>query len=263
MGGLIGVVDRKGFLSVDSCYNNNTRVSGDYAVGGLVGAGTLYSTINALACNNHGRITARYSGAGGIVGSVDSLFVSGCRNMSAITGGTAVMSGTTDNGGIGAGGIAGGTGVAFIYSSFNEGKIEGAIGVGGIIGSTRIGKAGGNLGGELLYNNVLAKDCGNVAAVSGRTSVGGICGEAQFGGYEVVNTGAVSATDNQSTLGGIVGNTSIAVIYNVVNQGTVTAPKPSRQAALLERRASAHCSDARTSAHSMLRQPTPAALPAG
>lgn len=52
------------------------------------------------------------------------------------------MSGTTDNGGIGAGGIAGGTGVAFIYSSFNEGKIEGAIGVGGIIGSTRIGKAG-------------------------------------------------------------------------------------------------------------------------
>lgn len=117
------------------------------------------------------------------------------------------------------------TGVAFIYSSFNEGKIEGAIGVGGIIGSTRIGKAGGNLGGELLYNNVLAKDCGNVAAVSGRTSVGGICGEAQFGGYEVVNTGAVSATDNQSTLGGIVGNTSIAVIYNVVNQGTVTAAK--------------------------------------
>lgn len=144
VGGLIGVVDRKGFLSVDSCYNNNTRVSGDYAVGGLVGAGTLYSTINALACNNHGRITARYSGAGGIVGSVDSLFVSGCRNMSAITGGTAV---------------------------------------------------------------------------------GGICGEAQFGGYEVVNTGAVSATDNQSTLGGIVGNTSIAVIYNVVNQGTVTAAK--------------------------------------
>lgn len=225
VGGLIGVVDRKGFLSVDSCYNNNTRVSGDYAVGGLVGAGTLYSTINALACNNHGRITAHYSGAGGIVGSVDSLFVSGCRNMSAITGGTAAMSGTTDNGGIGAGGIAGGTGVAFIYSSFNEGKIEGAIGVGGIIGSTRIGKAGGNLGGELLYNNVLAKDCGNVAAVSGRTSVGGICGEAQFGGYEVVNTGAVSATDNQSTLGGIVGNTSIAVIYNVVNQGTVTAAK--------------------------------------
>ena len=97
--------------------------------------------------------------------------------------------------------------------------------MGGIIGSTRIGKAGGNLGGELLYNNVLAKDCGNVAAVSGRTSVGGICGEAQFGGYEVVNTGAVSATDNQSTLGGIVGNTSIAVIYNVVNQGTVTAAK--------------------------------------
>lgn len=74
-------------------------------------------------------------------------------------------------------------------------------------------------------SNVLAKDCGNVAAVSGRTSVGGICGEAQFGGYEVVNTGAVSATDNQSTLGGIVGNTSIAVIYNVVNQGTVTAAK--------------------------------------
>lgn len=64
MGGLIGVVDRKGFLSVDSCYNNNTRVSGDYAVGGYVGAGTLYSTINALACNN--RPHAARSGAGGM-----------------------------------------------------------------------------------------------------------------------------------------------------------------------------------------------------
>lgn len=228
VGGTSAPGDKRGSSALHGCTVEGGSVSaptGSVAVGGLVGAGTLYSTINALACNNHGRITAHYSGAGGIVGSVDSLFVSGCRNMSAITGGTAVMSGTTDNGGIGAGGIAGGTGVAFIYSSFNEGKIEGAIGVGGIIGSTRIGKAGGNLGGELLYNNVLAKDCGNVAAVSGRTSVGGICGEAQFGGYEVVNTGAVSATDNQSTLGGIVGNTSIAVIYNVVNQGTVTAAK--------------------------------------
>lgn len=162
VGGLIGVVDRKGFLSVDSCYNNNTRVSGDYAVGGLVGAGTLYSTINALACNNHGRITARYSGAGGIVGSVDSLFVSGCRNMSAITGGTAAMSGTTDNGGIGAGGIAGGTGVAFIYSSFNEGKIEGAIGVGGIIGYAT---------GELTISNSSI-----MAFVAGEDAIGGAVG---------------------------------------------------------------------------------------
>lgn len=212
VGGLIGVVDRKGFLSVDSCYNNNTRVSGDYAVGGLVGAGTLYSTINALACNNHGRITARYSGAGGIVGSVDSLFVSGCRNMSAITGGTAVMSGTTDNGGIGAGGIAGGTGVAFIYSSFNEGKIEGAIGVGGIIGSTRIGKAGGNLGGELLYNNVLAKDCGNVAAVSGRTSVGGIVGKTSFGAlFGCQNFGTLNVTSTYTGgIAGWVGNYTVA-----------------------------------------------------
>lgn len=226
VGGLVGVVDRKGFLSVDSCFNKGTHVSGDYGVGGLVGAGTLYSTINALASENNGRVTARYSGAGGIVGSVDSLMVSGCRNMATISGGTAAMSGSvSSNGGIGAGGIAGGTGVSFIYSSFNEGKVSGAVGVGGIIGSTRIGYADSSMDGELLYNNTLVKDCGNTAGVSGRTSVGGICGEAQFGGYEVVNTGTVSASDNQSTLGGIVGNTSIAVVYGAVNQGTVTAAK--------------------------------------
>lgn len=225
VGGLVGVVDRKSFLTVDSCFNRGTRVYGDHAVGGLVGAGTLYSTINALASENSGRVSARYTGAGGIVGSVDSLLATGCRNKGTINGGLAVTGSSLDQGGIGAGGIAGGTGMSFIYASFNNGTVNGAVGVGGIIGSTRIGKAGGNFNGELLYNNALVKSCGNTGEVTGNTSVGGICGEAQFGGYEVVNTGIVRSTDNQSTLGGIVGNSSICVVYGAVNQGTVTSTK--------------------------------------
>ena len=223
VGGLIGVVDCTGFLNVDSCYNAGTQVSGDYAVGGLVGAGSLYSMTQVLACENKGAVEARYTGAGGIVGSADSLMVIGCANHAAIRGGTAAMSGTLDNGGYGAGGIAGGSGVSFIYSSKNDGNVSGAVGVGGIIGSTRIGNDDSEYAGELLYNNALVKNCGNTGSVSGRTCVGGICGEAQFGAYAVYNTGTVAASDNQATLGGIAGNTSIAVLHDVVNQGAVSS----------------------------------------
>lgn len=223
VGGLVGVVDCTGFLSVDSCYNAGTRVSGDYAVGGIVGAGSLYSMTQVLACENKGSVEARYTGVGGIVGSVDSLMIIGCKNNATINGGTGAMSGNMDKGGYGTGGIAGGTGVSFIYSSQNTGNITGAVGVGGIIGSTRVGNDDSNYEGELLYNNSLVKNCGNTGNISGRTSVGGICGEAQFGAYAVYNKGAITAADNQCTLGGIVGNTSITVLHNVINQGTVTS----------------------------------------
>lgn len=223
VGGMVGVVDCTGFLSVDSCYNNGTHVSGDYAVGGIVGAGSLYSMTQVLASENSGRIEAKYTGAGGIVGSADSLMIIGCANHVDIKGGTSAMSGSMDNGGYGAGGIVGGAGVSFIYSSINDGNVSGAVGVGGIIGSTRIGNDDSRFTGELFYNNSLVKNCGNNGNITGRTSVGGVCGEAQFGAFAVYNTGTVTATDNQSTLGGIVGNTSITVLHNVVNQGKISS----------------------------------------
>lgn len=216
-GGIIGVVDMKGVLLMDSCINKGTPVSGDYAVGGLLGAGSLYSYTNVQQSENNASISSMHTGAGGLVGSVDSLYVLACNNTGDVTGSTNYNPSEENSGGFGTGGIAGGTGISFIYASANTGNMKGHTGVGGIIGSTRIGSD------ELLFNNTLVKGCSNTGKVEGQTSVGGICGEAQFGGYQVYNTGNVTATASNAYVGGIAGNTSIVVAHDVLNQGKVTA----------------------------------------
>ena len=216
-GGLVGVLDMKGVLLVNDCINESTTVSGDYAVGGILGAGSLYSYTNVQQSENHASISSLHTGAGGIVGSVDSLYVLACTNTGNITGATDYDSSDSNSGGLGTGGIAGGTGISFIYASNNEGNISGHTGVGGIIGSARTGAE------ELLFNNTLVKGSSNTGNIEGETSVGGICGEAQFGGYMVYNTGNVLAKSSDAYVGGIAGNTSISVVHNVLNQGKVTA----------------------------------------
>ena len=216
-GGLIGVVDMKSVLLMDNCINENTDVSGDYAIGGLLGAGSLYSYTNIQQSENHASISSMHSGAGGLVGSVDSLYALACTNTGNIIGATEYKTSDKSSGGFGAGGIAGGTGISFIFASANQGKIKGHTGVGGIIGSTRLGSD------ELLFNNTLIKGCSNEGDVEGQTAIGGICGESQFGGYMVYNTGNITAQGSDAYIGGIVGNTSIAVIHNVLNQGTINA----------------------------------------
>lgn len=218
-GGLVGVVDMDVALLMDSCYNEATPVSGDYAVGGLLGAGTLYSYTQVQQSVNRAAVSATHIGVGGIVGSVDSLYVLACSNSGAVTGAVGYSAAEKGAKSLGAGGIAGGAGVSAIYASENTGAVKGHTGVGGIIGSTRIDSEEEGL----LFNNALFKGCANSGNVEGQTSVGGICGEAQFGGYQVLNKGNVTATASGSHVGGIVGNTSIAVVHNVVNSGTVTA----------------------------------------
>lgn len=216
-GGLIGVVDMKSVLLMDNCINENTDVSGDYAVGGLLGAGSLYSYANVQQSENHASVSSMHTGAGGLVGSADSLFVLACVNSGSILGATQYDPSDKASGGFGTGGIAGGTGMSFIHESKNSGSIKGHTGVGGIIGSTRIGSD------ELLFNNTLVKGSSNEGSVEGQTAVGGICGESQFGAYMVYNTGSVTALGADAHVGGIVGNTSIAVVHNVLNDGVVSA----------------------------------------
>lgn len=218
-GGLVGVVDMDVALLMDSCYNEATPVSGDYAVGGLLGAGTLYSYTQVLQSGNRAAVSATHIGVGGIVGSVDSLYVLACSNAGAVTGAVGYDAAEAGAKSLGAGGIAGGAGVSFIYASENTGAVKGHTGVGGIIGSTRIESEEEGL----LFNNTLVKGCSNSGDVAGQTSVGGICGEAQFGGYQVLNTGNVSAAASEAHVGGIVGNTSIVVAHNIINSGVVTA----------------------------------------
>ena len=215
-GGLVGEVDTYGMILLDSCVNVSTTVSGAYGIGGLLGVGSLYSQSYLQRCENHAAITSDYTGAGGLVGSVDSLFVVGCLNTGDITGARAYNGTDESQGGFGTGGIAGGTGVSYIYASYNRGNISGHTGVGGLIGSTRLGSD------ELLFNNTLVKSCGNTGHVDGESAVGGICGEAQFGCYAVYNTGEVTAHAQNSYVGGIVGNSSIAVVHNALNTGKVS-----------------------------------------
>ena len=217
-GGLVGEVDLNGVILMDSCINAGTPVSGSYAVGGLLGAGSLYSQSYIQNCANHASVTSDFTGAGGMVGSVDSLFVVSCVNLGEIKGSRAYNPSDENNGGFGTGGIAGGAGMSFIYSSSNQASISGHTGVGGIIGSTRLGSD------ELLFNNTLVKSSFNTGSVSGETAVGGICGEAQFGCYAVYNTGEVTARARRAYAGGVVGNSSVAVAHNAINTGNITAP---------------------------------------
>ena len=228
IGGLVGIVNRYGVLVADSCFNRGTAVAGDYGVGGIVGAGGIYSMTYVQNCKNSGDVTGQYTGAGGMVGSVDSLMVMACENSGFIVGGIKAGTGNLDKGGYGTGGIAGGTGVSQIYTSLNTGDVIGAVGVGGIIGSTRIGNDEAEYADEhgnptLFLNSTLVKSCGNTGNIAGLTAVGGISGESQFGGYALYNTGIVRATDTEAKVAGIVGNSSIAVIHNAINQGTVNA----------------------------------------
>lgn len=216
IGGIIGVVDKRGTLTVDSCAVNSSVVSGDYAVGGIVGVGAKESRINIAQCRNTADVTSCYTGAGGIVGSADSINVSGCENSGKITGSTKYKESDSDNGGFGTGGIVGGAETSYIKFSFNKGEVEGYIGVGGIIGSTRVT--------ESIFSNTLLRSCYNEGHIKGNTSVGGLCGEALFGSYQSYNKGTVEATGKGAVVGGIAGNTSVAVAHNTLNSGKVIAP---------------------------------------
>lgn len=215
VGGIIGVVDKRGTLTVDSCAVNSSVVSGDYAVGGIVGVGAKESRINIAQCRNTADVTSCYTGAGGIVGSADSINVSGCENSGKIIGSTKYKESDSDNGGFGTGGIVGGAETSFIKFSSNKGEVEGYIGVGGIIGSTRVT--------ESIFSNTLLRSCYNEGHIKGNTSVGGLCGEALFGSYQSYNKGTVEATGKGAVVGGIAGNTSVAVIHNTLNSGKVIA----------------------------------------
>lgn len=220
VGGLVGMVDYSTDIMMNDCTNDGTTVNGDYCVGGLLGGGGKASRSVLKGCTNNAPITAQYTGAGGIAGSVDSLLVMGCSNQGKVRGAAhyGEIRHPGDPGCLGTGGIAGGSGSAIVVACSNEAWVEGHTGVGGIIGSTRICQDAKN---GLIFNDVSAQCCYNTGYVRGLTAVGGIVGEAQFGCHSVYNTGVVSAYYAEGHLGGIAGNTSIAVLYNAMNKGNV------------------------------------------
>ena len=182
-------------------------------MGGIIGGAARYSRTVINDCENSSTITSEYSGAGGMIGAADTLYVTSCRNKADIAGAIQYNSSDNGNSGIGVGGIVGGSGISFLTACRNEGTVSGAGGVGGIIGSTRV-KGDASKGDAYLFNNTFLRWCANNGNVSGTNSVGGMCGEAQFGCYGAINKGNISGNDY---VAGIVGNTSVAVAHNAIN----------------------------------------------
>lgn len=217
---LVGTVDQNTPLSMIRCTTDGqSKVNGSYGVGGLVGLSAVFSQTLITDSHNEAAVSAEYSGAGGIVGSADTLYITSCSNKAIIKGGCNYQSGDASNAAIGAGGIVGGSGISFLTSCRNSGNVSGHEGVGGLIGSTRIK---GSEQEAAVYNNTLLQGCSNTAqSVTGYQFVGGLCGEAQFGCFGVYNTSSVKSAESYA--GGIVGTSSISVVHNALNTGSVEA----------------------------------------
>lgn len=218
VGGIVGAVDMLARASLFNCSNDSGNVSAGYNAGGIVGGCGMYSKVSISNCRNNSPVTSQYAGAGGIIATGDTLAVTGCTNSGIITGATGCTDGDTENFGRGTGGIVGGCGMSTIVSCVNTvtGDVSGKEGVGGILGSTKIA---GDDNTANIYNSVILRYCGNDAEIKGSQSVGGICGEAQFGGYALYNHGTVSGNDY---IAGIVGCTSASMLVNAVNSGTIS-----------------------------------------
>lgn len=214
VGGVLGAVDMHARGLVANCETRGGSVSGGMSVGGVFGGSGIYSFLMVSGCRNSAPVESLNSGAGGIVGTADTLQVVGAVNTGRIQG---PASKPQQSAGVGSGGIVGGSGISWITSSSNSGEVSGYEGVGGIIGSTRIR---GSESEAFLYNQSYLRYCTNTGRVSGKRFAGGAIGEAQAGGYSVVNTGGVSADDYA---GGICGSASLAVIHNSFNSGSVSA----------------------------------------
>lgn len=221
MGGILGGLDLNAIVIISSCKIDDTTINATCNAGGIVGGTGIYSslTINNCSTAANCNITSDYSGAGGIVGSCDTLIVNGCTNNATVKGAACYTPGNSQTAGFGTGGICGGSGISFITASLNHGEVTGYAGVGGIIGSTRIGGSG-STSDPMTYNTTYLRYCGNTGNVSGDNSIGGLCGEAQFGCFGGYNTGNISGKGDY--VSGGVGNTSLGVAHNMVNTGNVS-----------------------------------------
>lgn len=221
IGGILGCVDLNSMALITSCKVDNTQISATINAGGVVGGTGLYTCLSINDCRTTAscKIISDYSGAGGMVGSCDTLMMNGCQNEAAIVGSRLYTPAESGTAGIGAGGLVGGSTISHITASINKGDVSGYTGVGGIIGSTRAAGSGTKTD-PMYYNNTYLRYCGNEGNVSGQENVGGLCGEAQFGCYAGYNTGEVTGKGNY--VSGGVGNTSLAVIHNTVNTGNIS-----------------------------------------
>lgn len=221
VGGLVGVVDMRSGLLITGCKSLKNTISATHQAGGVIGAGSRTSSIVAYMCENSSPVSSDYNSCGGIVAVCDTLYAGGCINSGKISGAKRFTTPNPDEliGGTGAGGIAGGTGLAYFITCENYGEVTGHTGVGGILGSSRI--TGAVDGEQYICNNAAMASCKNEGAIGGVDCVGGLCGEAQFGSYGSYNKGSVIAQGDFA--GGLVASAPVVVAHNNLNLGYVQA----------------------------------------
>ena len=221
--GLVGVIDMNSALLIQDCKSYNNTITSSNQAGGVVGAGSQGSIIKAYFCENNSTVSSEYNSSGGIIAACDTLLAGGCVNRGTITGASkyTVADPESLKGGIGCGGIAGGTSTSMFTACANYGSINGKVGVGGIIGSTR--KSGSLSSENYLCNTTILLNCKNEGNITGNECVGGLCGEAQIGCRGSLNKGSVTANSNYA--GGVVGSAPIAMVLNNINTGKIKAYK--------------------------------------
>ena len=139
----------------------------------------------------------QFSALGGGVCGVNYGTVRDCKNTGSVRGISTIggVCGLNEKGGI-------------IENSFNEGTVSGT------------GDNAQQVGGVSGYNNGTIKSCYNTASVSGKESVGGVCGFNSVGTTtNCFNKGTVSG---QNFVGGVCGNGCGVTTTNCFNEGTVS-----------------------------------------
>ena len=184
-----GTFDGQGYTISGLYFNNPT--SSYVGLFGNIGANGKISNVGVLDSY------FQFREFGGGVCGVNYGTVRDCKNTGSVRGLAAIggVCGLNKTGGI-------------IENSFNEGTVSGT------------GDNAQQVGGVSGYNNGTIKSCYNTASVSGKESVGGVCGFNSVGTTtNCFNEGTVSG---QTFVGGVCGNGCGVTTTNCFNGGTVS-----------------------------------------
>ena len=184
-----GTFDGQGY-TISGLYFNNPH-SSYVGLFGSIGANGKISNVGVLDSY------FQFSALGGGVCGENYGTVRDCKNTGSVRGISTIggVCGLNEKGGI-------------IENSFNEGTVSGT------------GDNAQQVGGVSGYNNGTIKSCYNTASVSGKESVGGVCGFNSVGTTtNCFNEGTVSG---QTFVGGVCGNGYGVATTNCFNEGTVS-----------------------------------------
>ena len=184
-----GTFDGQGY-TISGLYFNDPFAS-YVGLFGCIGANGKISNVGVLDSY------FQFSALGGGVCGVNYGTVRDCKNTGSVRGISTIggVCGLNEKGGI-------------IENSFNEGTVSGT------------GDNARQVGGVSGYNNGTIKSCYNTASVSGKESVGGVCGFNSAGTTtNCFNKGTVSG---QTFVGGVCGNGCGVTTTNCFNGGIVS-----------------------------------------